>query len=432
MKVPLVHSYYEAMTVMALLRVLNSKTVTLLFQDHTVRSHFIQKAVSQKHIRKITVQERINNERKSITLYCITWKGLDYVAHKDSGLYEILFHQPNISIFNHLESKAQTKIKLSAIANTVIVAHAAGADIPLSTFGSIQGGSMEREDDGEYETDEGETDNQAYTLRDFYRDYLEEESQLLATAFQPERTNRDADYIVFHERSAVKAMLAQESQRGDIKDFQSGRYTGIIESHSKTVMLYVASLYTMPWSRWLVNAELNAYRMWGRTNSITDVRQQSRNLTMAAVIVNNARDFAYHFLGEKRRREKGEVFGGSFAHVYVIPNDHIGIRFLNWLMLIDDAEVQKEMEDAAIRSGDFEENIMGSAAQFTLRSQEGIETAVVLTLDAKQLIPIRYYAQENRESEFKLICFDWQVDYLKRVLPDNISYSPVSFRAVRD
>ena len=153
---------------------------------------------------------------------------------------------------------------------------------------------------------------------------------------------------------------------------------------------------------------------------------------MAAVIVNNARDFAYHFLGEKRKREKGEVFGGSFAHVYVIPNDHVGIRFLNWLMLIDDGEVQKEMEDAAVRSGDFEENDSRSAAQFTLRSCGGIETAVVLTLDAKQLIPVRYYAQERKESEFKLICFDWQVDYLKRVLPANISYAPVPFMAVQN
>ena len=108
-------------------------------------------------------------------------------------------------------------------------------------------------------------------------------------------------------------------------------------------MMYVAPLYTMPWSRWLVNAELNAYRMWGRTFSITDIRRQNKNLTMAAVIVNNARDFAYHFLGAKRRREKSEVFGGSFAHVYVIPNDHNGIRFLNWLMLIDDDAIQKEM-----------------------------------------------------------------------------------------
>ena len=289
MKIPLVHSYYEAMTVIALLRVVNSKTLTILFQDHTVRSHFVQKALSKKHIRKVSVQERINNERKSMTLFCVTWKGLDYIAHKDSGLHELLFHQPSISIFNHLESKAQTRMKLAAIANTVVIAYSAGASIPVSTFGTIQSGASEREDDVEDETDARTATEQVYTLRDFYRDYLDEGSTLVNASFPSEDDGMDVDYMVFHERSAIKAALAQETERGDIKDFQSGRYTGIIESHLKTVMLYVAPLYTMPWSRWLVNAELNAYRMWGRTNSITDIRQQSRNLSMAAVIVNNAR-----------------------------------------------------------------------------------------------------------------------------------------------
>ena len=238
--------------------------------------------------------------------------------------------------------------------------------------------------------------------------------------------------MVFYERGAVKARLSQESDRGDIKDFQSGRYTGILESHFKTVMMYVAPMYTMPWSRWLVNAELNAYRMWGRTYSITDIRRQSENLTMAAVIVNNARDFAYHFHGSKRRKEKGEVFGGAFAHVYVIPNDHTGIRFLNWLMQIDDNDIQREMAEMAVRTGEFKENDTLSAAQFVLRSQTGIDTCVLLTMDAKQILPVRYYADSREEKEFQVICFDWQVDYLKRVLPPNVSYWPVSFSLIQE
>ena len=188
----------------------------------------------------------------------------------------------------------------------------------------------------------------------------------------------------------------------------------------------------MPWSRWLVNAELNAYRMWGRTYSITDIRRQSNNLTMAAVIVNNARDFAYHFLGAKRRREKGEVFGGAYAHVYVIPNDHIGIRFLNWLMLIEDDSIQKEMAEMAIRSGNYSENETRSAAPFILRSCSGIETAVLLTMDTKQMLPIHYYASEKKETELQVICFDWQEDYLKRVLPQNISYWPIPFSIIQE
>ena len=421
----------------ALLRVLNSKTVTLLFRDHTLRAHFIRKALSQKHIRKSRVQERINEERKSVTLFSITRKGLNYIARKDSGLYELLLHQPDVAIFNSLEAKAPARIKLAAIANTVVLVYSAGANISKDTFGSIQsnvGEGDEEVDDDKNESEIFEVGKQvsAYTLREFYRDYLDEQSFLVADVFESEHSVQDDDYLVFYERGTVKSLLAQESERGDIKDFQSGRYTGILESHFKTVMMYAVPLYTMPWSRWLVNAELNAYRMWGRTYSITDVRRQNKNLTMAAVIVNNARDFAYHFLSAKRKREKGEVFGGAFAHVYVIPNDPTGIRFLNWLMLVEDDAIQRDMIDMAIRSGEFSENKMRSAIPFVLRSRSGTETAVLLTMDAKQMISVRYYAEEKRETEFWVICFDWQVDYLKRVLPQNVSYRPISFSIIQE
>jgi len=429
----MVHSYYQAMTVIALLRVVNSRTLTLLFQDHTLRSHFVQKALSKKHIRKMMVQERVNNERKSITLFSVTLKGLNYIAQKDSGLYELLFHQPNIAVFNLMESKASVRVKLAAVSNTTVIVHSAGANIPSSSFGSIQNDAIEiEEEDDEPQDAEKIKAAQTYSLRDFYRDYLDEDSLLVSNAFEAEYSTDDDDYMVFYERGTIKSMLSQESDRGDIKDSQSGRYTGILESHFKTVMMYVAPLYTMPWSRWLVNAELNAYRMWGRTYSITDIRRQSKNLTMAAVIVNNARDFAYHFLGAKRRREKGEVFGGAYAHVYVIPNDHNGIRFLNWLMLIEDDSIQKEMADMAIQSGNFSENETRSAAPFVLRSRSGIETAVLLTMDTKQMLPIHYYASEKKETELQVICFDWQEDYLKRVLPPNISYWQIPFSIIQE
>ena len=150
----MVHSYYDALTVIALFRVVNSKTLTLLFQDHTLRSHFIQKALSKKHVRKATVQERVNGERKSLTLFSITWKGLNYIAQKDSGLYELLLHQPNISIFNTMENKASVRTKLAAMSNTAVIAHSAGANIPSSTFSSIQNDAVEKDEEEESQASE--------------------------------------------------------------------------------------------------------------------------------------------------------------------------------------------------------------------------------------------------------------------------------------
>ena len=53
-------------------------------------------------------------------------------------------------------------------------------------------------------------------------------------------------------------------------------------------------------------------------------------------------------------------------------------------------------------------------------------------MDAKQIMPVRYYADYRKKKEFQVICFDWQVDYLKRVLPPNVSYWPVSFSLIQE
>ena len=86
----------------------------------------------------------------------------------------------------------------------------------------------------------------------------------------------------------------------------------------------------------------------------------------------------------------------------------------------------------AVRTGNCKENGTLRAAPFALRRQHGIETCVLLTMDAKQIMTVRYYADSREEKEFQVICFDWQVDYLKRVLPSNVSYWPVSFSLIQE
>ena len=88
----------------------------------------------------------------------------------------------------------------------------------------------------------------------------------------------------------------------------SGRYTGILDSKQKSLMLFCAPWFTMPWSDKLTKAESRAYDFWTHTSALTDYYQQKETQRTAALIVNNAREFAYHYNTFDRANKKNRCF----------------------------------------------------------------------------------------------------------------------------
>ena len=417
--------YSCVLSKIALVRIIDSKSITLLVSSPVIRSRFVQKATELKHIRKIQVKERYHNERKVDTYFQITGEGIKFLSEQDQDVFEMISSQTSMALFNKAEIRPELRTRQVDVSTVIILAHAAGAVILPETFGSMA--VSEREGDT-VPTDETEittdisADDTIYTLRYFYRDFLTEDTNLYQNTFAKDIDEEDEDYIIFHDRGLVKETLASTSVKHEIRDFYSGRYAGIIDSNFKSAIVYVAPRFTMPWTRWLVNAEVNAYRLWKRTNALGAVQQQERSQETCIVVVDNAHDFAYHYLAKNRVRGKGEVFGGTYAHAYIVPNDKEGVEFLKWLMLTQDDDVVRDMTQFAIDSGEFQPNQSRTSPQFTLRDNHGIETAICMTFDAKQLNMILYYIRDISDRPFQIICFDWQKNYLQRIMPSNVVY----------
>lgn len=409
MKIPMTHTYTDALTAIALMRIVDSKTLNLLFSSSSLRAQFVKKASDNAHLKTVDIHETRKQERKARTLYAITTEGLRYLANGNKALYDLLDAETNMRIFSEQEYKNSSKLRLADVSTALVLAHCAGATIAFETHGSLSA-------EIEPIIDENGRRN-TYTLKNFIRKLTVTENIDSFDVFNRECAPKDENYMVFHDRAFIKETLAEEIITGSTNDYQAGRYAGIVESKHKCVMLYTAPMYTMSWSKWLINRELNAYRLWRRTNSIVPSGRQLPHVSISAVIVGNAREFAYHYLGKKRKRDKTEVFGGQFTHVHIIPNDFNGVRFLNWLMRVDDTELEKKILKVFSMSKDFTVDQNGDC-----RTKDGAQLMVGLTFDAKRFPRIVNYINRFPNQKIALVCLDWQKDYYRRVLPETVSY----------
>ncbi len=427
MKIPMTHSYYDALCAIALLRVIDSKTLNLLFSSPSRRAQFTKKSISARHIKEVNAEESRKQERKSQTLYVITRAGIAFLAEQNGCFRELLEANAGLQIFSDYECRTSTRQRIAAVTTALVLSHCAGAIIPAEVFGGIKA------DDGDtYADDEskGEQKRGGYTLRDFFSDFAAKNAIDDMEPFLPEHQPGECGHMVYMDRTTVKQRIAEELF-GQYEDFRPGRYAGILESAYKSLMLFTAPKFAMSWSKWLADAELNAYRLWGRTQSITPSAQRNASGATAALIVGNAREFAYHYIGEKRKREKREVFGRSFDHLYIIPNDPEGAKYLAWLMENDDAQTASDMGDIAVENGYYRERGSGMISDLH-RRDDNIEVICGLALDTKLIDRIAYAIQRIPAKCFEIMCLDWQADYYKRVLPTNVSYRtfPSSILAV--
>lgn len=415
-------SAINALTMIALLRIVDSKTLNHFFRSSVPRAKFVQKNIDLGRIQKVRVVEtNKHGSRKTQLYYQIGRAGIIYLADQGVELYEAALNRNDLVLFSNKDIHNYARTRAANITTGIVMAYAAGADIPAESFGSVREEDLDQSIKEDESENENETASKLYSLKDFYRDFILDEDDIKNLAFNSKSDPKAEDYMIFHARGHVKEILASESSSGNIRDFNSGRYAGILDSNQKSLMIFVTPRFTMSWSNWIVKADMNAYRMWGRTNSVTPITQQTENGTTAVLIVNNAREFAYHYNTSKGKRAD-EIFGGSFTSMYIVPNDYTGAKFLNWLAKTNDDDMIESMVRFAVSSGEYVKVDSRSAAPFHLHHKKGFDACLCLTLDAKLINKIDYYAKDNPESTYQVLCLDWQKDFLQRVLPSNVIY----------
>ena len=413
------HNYFEVLKTIALLRVVDSKTLNLLFTSARVRTAFLKKALERNHVKESQIKERAPSEnyrRRSTRYYTITRSGLNFLADDPDDFFSALkSFEGNIPIFDPNEYGQEKRKRLLSFKTAAVAARGAGAEIPLEALTYISGTEKMPDDDLV------PAEDTVQTLSKFYGRYLTPEFANQCTFLRELHTEEDSQYMVFHSGQEVKQLVTTASVQGVSRDFSSGKYAGVVDSHFKSLMLFTAPSFTMSWSDWNMRDELTAYGLWARRNRMPDQYQRDRNGSTAALIVDNAREFAYHFHGCQKKT--GEAFGGKFRHLYIIPNEKIGVAFLRWIMLMDEQSMQEQLyRDAVTCLGFISNKNQFSGEVFPLCSTAGMQSAAGFILDGKRIQIWYNAATRNPRERFEIICWEWQQDYYRRVLPENVSY----------
>ena len=137
-------------------------------------------------------------------------------------------------------------------------------------------------------------------------------------------------------------------------------------------------------------------------------------------------DHAITGFTDKTPTSRSYDFGDPFTHFYILPATPEGAQQLHWLMMTNDEDVNRQLISKAVKSGKFAQNLQFLVGLFPLVSQDRAYTALGFHLDAKILRTIEQKARENPDKSFCLLCFAWQADYYKKILPDNVRITAIN------
>ena len=391
-------------------RVYDSKTITLEYDESSYAYDIKQKALKNNHIRKIQITKR-ERTIHSVTLYALTREGFDYLIQHDSNIIQSLGMdevENYLTVQPKSERKAERQLKLARDTAALTLSAKAGATIPYSNYTVTL-----------RETDDDSTTDTSYSIRKYIRDVLTEEAFVSMGLY--ENVLKESSDMIFHNSTYVKSKASDASNIASSRDYLAGRYSGIIDSHFKSVILFTAPMFGMRWQKWQTDKEMSAYNMWLKTNSTFDINKLSEVGRCAALIVDNAKQFKNLYQNIDNAKREAEVsFGGTYNHFYILPLTNDGARHLRWLMHTNDHEINEGAVKDAIESGAFYRNDKGRSRLFPLLDEEDNQTALGFQLDAKKIMAIEQSARSTPSDAFTVLCFKWQEPYYAAVLPENV------------
>lgn len=441
------------------------KSLMLLnFSDITIY-YAIQRGLSEKTISTSSIRYRKDKgERKhKLTYLTITRAGIHYLATQCARHVEWLKYLPNdlakVRIRGVRCAMAQVE-RFTRMSIAAQAANAIGASVKpmyltvdkdaltehdaLARAESVTG-AMNSDDADTWWMDEsfmddsiddffldedGEPDEQSEVLvEDDTADEIDDrEPQMLLSTIvynamrEAEAKNRypnEKTDIVFHSSREIKSILNSNIKSASStlasRDLMICRYSGLLESCSNSLLLYVPNAMGMDWRERIVRKELATHTAFAKLFSkFGPIRYDQQH---GAVLVQNEKMLGDIFFDKQNRRGENEVLGRSFNKFYIIPLDKGGMDDLRTIMTKDLEKIRQQLLEAAIRSGVYQRNDKLSTELFPLQNQEGTLIADGTIMDLVQINAIETLASHIPDLQYGVLCRKRQLPYYQRIMP---------------
>ena len=404
----------SVMTVFCLLRVIDSQTLTLLFDNKDAKSRFLKKAKENGLIKKEIIKQR---ERTThiVTLYSLTKKGLRHKCESDPASFfeEMREVVDDISVFHKDEYSDEVRLRIAGTATAILLAAEAGAVISAVVFNrqyTFGGNGLVAS------RPEQITPDKPLSLREYFHLYLSAEAYAEFGLFNADGHKAE---IFFYDALYVKQALSGSNDPKAARDYYKGRYRGIIQSKKQSLLIYTAPMFGMSWAKWIVKPEMTAIKKWDYTFASDDVRY-SRKYD-ALLIAKNCEQFLNLYKDVDEARKQNEVFGANLDHLYLIENNDSGVNILRWIMQYTESEISRSWGDYLINKGMARPNQQPSRKMFEFLDSEGNEAMFGLLLDAKRMAEMEQWARNHPQKRFTIFCMHWGAPYYEAIMPDNVT-----------
>lgn len=411
----MIKSYTDFLGFLMFNRVCDNRTLTIACSSQQMASKYKKEAIDRGHIKETTIEKRFGTVHKA-KVYTLTKSGLNYFIDRDkiiSPSFLMSEAKKYICPLGRAMSHDEEKLRATQISTALSIANKAGAVIAAENY------DTETEDDDASDQIDSNDATSKIPVMDYIGKDLSDDVLQSFRLFQNEHTAERS--LVFHNNMFIKRTASKANSQVSFRDYQSGRYAGVIDSRFKSVFLFAAPMFGMGWHKWINAKEMTAYQVWLKLKANITTEQIQRAGTCAALIVDTPNRFKYLYLKKgTERQENDQDFGGWFDHFYIIPSSDDGVKHLRWLMFNNDGEVDKAIINDAINSGMYTENKSSFSRTFPLLSDDETPTALGFQLDAKRMIKIEKTANDNPSLSFVVLCYEWQEPYYKAVMPDNV------------
>lgn len=257
------------------------------------------------------------------------------------------------------------------------------------------------------------------TLHLAIRDLLREDNSLEQNS-NGTIMNNDSE-VLFIDAYQIKDSLRKENVSQSL--LRVGRYTGIVESPLKTVLLYAGRHRGMGWSKSSVDTDVRAFQAY--VNLVSRYHSNRNGDWHGALLVSNAKMFEDLYKDKEGKRWKDEKFANGFKKMLIFPMTEEGAFLFGKYMTVDAKAFQAELVDAAVASGVYQNNMGSLSNVFPLLNSAGVRMAVGLFIDAIQIQElVRVYERDKKQ--MGIVCYAWQVEYYRRVVPEDTLFMTVA------
>jgi hypothetical protein len=350
---------------------------------------------------------------KPVTYYCVTSKGIEMLSRSYDALpkwasWVRYLVPPKKVVVTREGSTNERAERYISIAGMSFIAALMGARTRVMSFDQLSEVRKRVEQRGNESVTTSAVVNAALKMRNDAEQIANDNLVLC-----------ESD-IIYHDAFEVKKKIS-ETINNQEKLIRIGRYTGYLESPVISALTFVGDRTGMTWAKYFHDAESKAYKYFKANYSVyghsaSDVPGAINGIMLVA----NAKMFADLYLDTMHARKK-ERFAEQYTSFHVFPITKQGVDLLKVFMYYHYEDIDQSVAKQAEESGWSSGPDKNYPDLFPITDQEGVPVMIgvlINTVKINRLLKV----VEAFGIRYRILCYQWQWDYYRRVCDADMFY----------